>query len=876
MKQMFIALIAILNIQLCLGQKLNTLHGSVSDPNGSALIGANVYIEELKLGSVSDFNGNYSIDKIPDGEYNITVSYIGYTKYSTKIKITKTTELKIELQEGVVLKGLIVTAQKRSQSIVEIPTALSSVSGNFIENTGFTQMDQLADYIPGIQLQIQSPNNPGFVVRGITSDNGAANIEPRVSVFQDGVSISKSRGSIVEIYDMERVEVLKGPQGTLFGRGAQIGAIHFIQNKAKNETSGSIRIASGNYDNRSAQGYFNTPLLKDKLFFRLAGYYQERDGYIKNLSGGNLNGKDTKAFRASLKLLAGRKTKFDLIYNYQKDTPPGTAFKSGTYAPLDGDTKAWNFADLDEGKDLGLDRKVWGITLQGKHFFNNQLSLTSISAYREFDSYESFDADGTVAPALWFAEDALGEQFSQEFRLNLKLNDKLEGFAGANLFYEKGSQKVPFSTDERSYFALISPILANSINPSLQALGTQLNPIPLVLNGQALLPASGSELLSNPLPPIGVLPPEVQQQVAALYAILQSPLLTSHNEYYKNYGENTAFEFFADGTYKLSNRLKLTAGLRLSIEKIKSAFEAANLDSQNANLGFVSSAGPNILFMPTEKTEHDKSFTSLVGRLALNYSLSDEINLYATAARGRRPNVIQFISKPNNDAYFTSSYEPQVLKRETVNSYELGVKGLSMGQSFYFDAATYYYDYKNFQTNTIDSQTNQILVKDAGNANSYGFECSLKWRVSDLLNLYGNYSYIHAEFDDKDSDGNPQEYAGNTFRLTPEHTMGLGLDFEVPLSDNLLFSLHPNYNYRTKVYFEESNLDIESQDAYGIFNIRGGFNLKKEKLHFNFYVNNAFDKNYLIDAGNTGRNFGIPTYIAGTPRFYGAEIKFNF
>jgi len=878
MKQkLFFILLSLFTTQITYAQSLNTLSGIISDKKGNTLIGANIFIEELQLGTVSNAKGEYSIDKIKSGDYHITISYIGYTQYNTNLSIIQTnTRLNVTMQEGILLEGLLVTAQKRSQSIVEIPTALSSLSDNFIENSGFTQMDNLADYIPGLQLQIQSPNNPGFVIRGITSDDGASNIEPRVSVFQDGVSISKSRGSVIEIYDMERIEVLKGPQGTLFGRGAQIGAIHFIQNKAKNETSGSLSLGSGNYQYQTAQGYFNTPLVKDKLFVRMAGIYKKRDGYIKNLSGGNLNGKDTKAFRASMRFMASRKTNFDLIYNYQKDTPPGTAFKSGTYAPLGGDTKAWTFADLDKGKDLGLDRNVWGLTLHGKHFINSKLSLTSISAYREFDSYESFDADGTVAPALWFAEDAIGKQISQELRLNFKINDRFEGFSGGNYFYEKGSQRVPFTTDERSYLALVSPLIASSLNTTLEAFGTQFNPVPLVQNGQAVLPSTGSELLSSPLPPFAMLPSAVQEQVAALYAILQTPLSSSHNEYYKNYGENSAFEFFTDGTYSISDKFKITAGLRLSMEKIKSAYEAANLDDESAHLGFVSNAGSNILSMPVEKIEHEKSFTSLVGRLAFNYSLTPEMNIYASASRGRRPNVIQFNATANNDAYYTSSYNAEVLKNEIVNSYELGLKGLCLGQSFYFDVAGYYYAYKNFQTNTIDPTTNQSIVKDAGNASSYGIEYSFQWQINKLINVFGNYSFIHAEFDKKDSDDNEQELSGNTFRLTPKHSLGFGFDFELPLTNNLICSLHPNYNYKTKVFFEESNLDTESQKAYGILNIRCGFKLKKQKLGLNFFVNNTLNKKYIIDAGNTGRNFGIPTYIAGTPRFYGAEMKIKF
>ena len=135
---------------------------------------------------------------------------------------------------------IIVYTQKREQSVQDVPIAVTAYSEEQLKRLGVQQFDELADYVPGLEVQEQSPNNPGFVIRGITSDSGAANIEPRVSVFQDGVSISRSRGSFVELFDAS-VEVAKGPQSTLFGRSALIGAINIIQNKPTYEFDAEIR-----------------------------------------------------------------------------------------------------------------------------------------------------------------------------------------------------------------------------------------------------------------------------------------------------------------------------------------------------------------------------------------------------------------------------------------------------------------------------------------------------------------------------------------------------------------------------------------------------------------------------------------------------------
>lgn len=882
MRKLALFLTFVLLVTFAFAQKF-TVRGRVIDEQGNPIVGANVFVKDTQLGAVTDFNGKYEIENVTKGVVAFVASYIGFDEEERSLNIQSNTAIDFRLHSGILLEGLIVTAQKREQSIKEIPTALTSISGDFIRKSGNSEIDGLASYIPGLEVQVQSPNNPGFVVRGITSDDGASNIEPRVSIFQDGVSISKSRGSVVEVFDMQRVEVLKGPQGTLFGRGAQIGALHLIQNKPKNYYDAGLTLGFGDYKYRHVEVFGNAPIVKDKLFARISGIYKKRDGFIKNLSGGNLNGKDTKAVRASLKWMASPQTDFTLIANYQKDTPPGTAFKSGKYAPKGGDTSPYTFVDLERGRELGLDRKVWGVTLLGKHRFSEALSLTSITAYRKFDSDEAFDADGTAAPALFFHEKAEGKQFSQEFRLNFEIGERFKGFAGGNYFQENGSQYVPLTTDERSFLALISPLAAPALNKKLTPLNqlyqgmqpgypkVKLDPTPLLVNGVPVLPNTPGNLLSTSLFPFSYIPAPYQSQVAPLYGLMGLPLSQEHTEYYKNYGDNSAYEFFADGTFDITEKLKVTAGVRFSVEKIESAYEAGG--DKKSHLGFARNAGSNLLFMPTSKISKEETFKSWVGRLALNYAITKDWELYGTIAKGRRPNVIQFVSKPKGDGSFTSSYSPQTLNDEIVKSYELGLKGLTLNGSLYFDMAAFYYDYTDFQTSTIDKESLQIIYKDAGDATAYGAETSLQWQLSDAISLFGNYAYIKAEFADKDSEGNKQSLAGKTFRLTPKHSFAIGGNVKLVQGENVNFFLRPVYHYKSKVFFEETNLDIESQKAYGVLDGRLGLEFPKNKLSFTFFMNNILGEKYLIDAGNAGRNFGIPTFISGAPRMWGVEMQ---
>lgn len=836
-----------------------TLYGQVKQaPDQAAIPGANISLLGTSIGTTSDSEGRFQLTHIPSGSYTLRVGFIGYEPQLLEVNLAsgQRREIQVALEEkALALEGLRVTAQKRSQVAQEVPIAMTTYEGAFLQETNIFEFDALSDYVPGLQVQIQSPNNPGFVIRGITSDNGDARLEPRVSVFQDGVSISKSRGSVVEIFDMERVEVLKGPQGTLFGRGAQIGAIHLIQNKAKNQTFASLKLGYGNLNQKLLNGHVNLPLIEDKLFVRVAGILNRRDGFVRNLSGGLLNGKDTKALRTSLRYLPTRNTVADLIVNFQRDTPPGTAFRSGTYAPPGGDTSPFSFADLERGEALGLDRTVWGATLLVDHRLSQQWDLTSISAYRFFDSYEDFDGDGTRAPVLSLTEEAIGTQLSQELRLNYTGEQGFRGFGGVNIFWEDVLQATPLETDERSLFALFNPFVRADIenSPSLSE-----EQKALILDAVPPIPLINADGMPNLVPALPDLP-------SLLGPLSGFPLNPLHRESQTNFGKNYALEIFADGTYALNEKMDVTLGIRTTYENITGAIESDDSDTFGG-LSFVLGNFPNNIFPPSEgRISHTETFFSAVGRLAAEYRVSELLNLFATISRGRRPNVVQVLGT-----------EVSVLDDEIVWSYEIGGKLLSQENRLQWDVNAYYYDYRDFQTLVARLTEDQGLVfenRDVGNATALGAETSLQWVIARPVQLFANYALIHARFDEFDVDGNEQAQAGNTFRLTPRHSGSAGLNLELPWSGVGKFFLRPTYNFRSRVFFEEDNRPELSQEAYALLNVRGGFRTRNERYELALYANNLLDTQYIIDGGNIGDAFGIPTFIPGPPRLFGVQLK---
>ncbi|HEY5972362.1 MAG TPA: TonB-dependent receptor [Pseudoxanthomonas sp.] len=753
--------------------------------------------------------------------------------------------------EPTLLDTMVVTAQKREQQVEEVPIAITAYSGEFMDKLGITGLGQLAGYVPGLQVQEQSPNNPGFVIRGITSDSGDPKEAPRVSVFQDGVSISSSRGASVELFDMERVEVLRGPQGTLFGRAAEVGAVHLIQNKARDENSGRLEIGAGAFDQRLINGYFNASIAPEALFARVAVFHEERDGSIENASGGTLNGKDTTAVRASLGMRMGEMSSMNFILNYQHDTPPGTAFRSSTIPTRRGSTGPFDDAELNRGEELGLDRTVRGVTVLGNFPLSDNWTLNSVSGWRTFDSHEEFDADGSQIYALEFAEIAQGEQWSQEFRLNFDDGERFAGFMGASYFFEDGSQLVPFRTDERSLVALLSQDAEFRRQVETILPGITFPIIDPVL-------ANGDPNLTYGLP-LG----------------LQGLLNPNHTEAFANYGTTKAWDVFIDGTWHATPKLELSAGLRYTSERQTAAYQGFEGNAATLLNGLGTGRpedvrplqGNNILNLATiGRLERSESFDSVVGRVAARYAFSDTLSGYATLSRGRRPNVIDITPQ-----------DSKVLPAEIVDSFELGIKGNALDGRLVYDLAGYWYSYSDFQT--LFPNTGSFppqIPANGGNATAKGIEASIMGELTPGLIAFANYAWTHARFDDRDDDGNPLVFAGNRFRLTPDHSAAVGLDWQIPFGAGNQFYLRPSYTWKSQVFFEDENTPDLKQEAYGLFNLRLGVRLDDNRWDIGLWGTNLADEEYLIDGGNTGRRFSTPTFVPGQPRSYGVTARVRF
>lgn len=831
-----------------------------------------------------------------------------------------------DAQEAVQLDEIIVTAQLREQRAIEVPFALSAYSGEQLEALGIQEFDALSALVPGFLVQNQSPNNPGFVIRGITSDSTGSTDEPRVSVFQDGVAISRSPGAYVELFDLDRVEVSKGPQSTLYGRGALIGAVNIVQNKARpGQFEAEGRVEVGDLDYRSVQGMVNLPLGEDGGL-RLAGRIKTRDGFVENLAGGeNFNSIETQAFRLSGVYAPSDAFRFDLIANYQEDQASGTPFKSIAYDPADavtgvvypGASRApWDGAAFTPGgnfyggRGLGVDREVWGVTGLARLDLSPSLTLNSTTAYRTFNAVEVFDPDGISLPLLTAVSDVDGEQWSQEFRLGFDNGGRVSGFVGAGYFREEGTSYQILQVDERV-------ALAHLVARLSPATGSLLDGQPGVVGNNTLPLAAYSTIAANVLGSLGLPAPFIPGIVANLKP--------AHQEAQTVSGELQSFDLFADMTFQATDQLEFAVGLRYTRDEKTTGFSSAVLNGRSVlaivqsapgTIAALSAVNPAlaaqyltalatpglatadaatrfpvmpqalpmaaILSQPTTNNGDvyygDLEDDGLTWRLTARYALSDTANLYANYARGRRPAVLSASAPAAGAAVAAPSFK--VVDAETVDSFEVGGKAVAMDGRLRFDGAVFHYAYENFQTTEWVGALPTVV--NAGEASAYGFEGQVSYAATADFDLFATYGYNHARFGSGARDG-------NRFRLSPDHMASIGATWRVAAGPGAI-EIQPTYSWQSKVFFDDDNdradLQVgnfapdlavdEFQDAYGLLNLRVRYVPASGAWGVEAFGDNILDEKYIKDAGNTGDILGMPTFVAGRGATWGVGFTVRY
>lgn len=811
------------------------LRGTVYDREENPVAGANITIDGTVKGVNTNEFGEFLIENLMTGKARIRVSFVGYATKTTDLEMRVGENYKdiMLIKENIHLEPVTVNAQKREQQILDVPAAISAVTANTIERLNITELGPLSDFVPGLYIREQGANRPSYVIRGLSSEEVSASAQPRVSVYSNNVPINRASGASVELFDMERVEVLKGPQNTLFGRGAQTGAVHFISKMPGNKTEGYLTAGYGNYNQKEFRAAVNVPLIEDKLFMRAAGIYSARDGYVENTFGGTLNGKNTMAGRFSTRFLPAWNHKIDLVLNYQKDETPGISFMSKQFPNTNGETGVFSgVASHEQGENLGTGKDFFDATLNYKYYINEHISWSSITSYRNGNSNARWDGDGTASAAIDMSETAGAKQFYQEIRGNFSQNSRLIGSVGASYWREKADQKYWFSPNEQHFASLFF------LQP----------PMPVYPDGQPVI--------------IPALPDDPR-----LGELAGVNLPTNHQEETRSAATNQSAEVFMDVTYQLTRKLFVNGGVRGVYDMYKLNNEAEFTGGDPSVLGmFIGEYPgnlPNLFFKESENQQISKNTLSFTGKAGLQYKFNEYGNFFVNYARGRRPNVLQF----------TSTGEEQILDAEILDNFDAGFKA-SVLERVFIDAVGFYQKYKNFQSNAW--KDNNYIIIDGGKATTYGIETSVNVAVVKQLELFGNYAWLHTAFDSTNTDGLEQEYAGNRFALAPEHSFTAGFNAQVNLTKNLQLFVSPSYSYKSHIYFTDANTEGLDQEAYGLLNINGGLKLTEPKLVLSVYATNLLGEEYVTSGGNAGSLFGVPTFVPGAPQMFGAKVTCAF
>ena len=739
------------------------------------------------------------------------------------------------------MEEIIVTAQKRDQSVLDVAATMDVISAEFLERTNTTELDDLSRVLPNVVIQEQAVSLPSFNIRGITDDTASVSATPRISVYQDGFDISKKTVSSAALYDIARVEVLKGPQPTLFGVAAANGAVSIITNTPDSEFDADARFALNTEAGVETQAMINLPV-NDHNAFRIAGIYREMDGVIKNTAcsansynpsgqitdhtgavksckGGDLNGVSVQALRASFKTTYDN---WDLVLRagYEYNDQPGIAFKSGSIAPKNGNLSPFTSAELGFGSELGIERKLLTGDFTFNYRFSESLSALVDGYYKDVELNEAFDADGTGLRIqdAYFDNDAI--LYGASARLVFDDGERFAGFVGIS--NSQDQSKLP-------YYVMVDPYVRGTFDAVKAALEAANPDIPLNQNISTKASLAQIEALRATL---------VSSLFNADGTVISDPNLPSSfvQGPYTFEAELDINSIVAEGSYQLTEKINATAGVRY-------------IDETRLTRNFV-------VF------EAEKDFTATLPRLALNYAYSDDLSFYFNYAQGRRSPVVD----PNFGATV-------ITKAETVDSYDVGFK--YMGDRWSLFAALFTYQYQDYQQSYTDATTLQSITVTVGDSTMSGFEATARFIPSDTLMISASLGLLDATFANKTADGQVFDYAGNNFRLAPEVSGSLNINKRIDWSDWTL-DMDLLMSYQSEVLFESSNYPGLSQDAYWITDASVMLNRKGSSIKYELYADNVFDEDYLIDAGNTGGGIGIPTYVPGMPMIAGVRVYVDF
>ncbi|MBK8307025.1 MAG: TonB-dependent receptor [Gammaproteobacteria bacterium] len=678
--------------------------------------------------------------------------------------------------QGAVIEEMVVTAQKREQNLQDVPISITAISGEQLEARGIEGLESLSSLAPNLQVN-RAPGNSltsQVSIRGSVTGQTAIYVDPAVGMYVDGVYIGKAQGSMFDLLDLERVEVLRGPQGTLFGRNTLGGAISFITRKPTGEWDGSASVDIGNNNSHIEKLSLDLPKW-GIASVNLSARNEEAGGWMSNRNGKDEGSTDRQSFRGAVRLDLSSALTLDYAYDYstidETQTPSTLYSTSGSVGSI---SDLGNIL-LGTGTRLGIPSLV-----QSGNFL--------LAAEPQMAPYVSRSRPGSMA------SDTSNENVQ---RLNV------DGQA-LTLSYE---------LNETNTLKYIGSIRNMWVKDRVDMEGT---PVELVKTGRnSHLDSSSHEIQwigeAGRLNYVGGLYyyEEDGINVGGQLIMLSPPPANAKYVAYKV--GDTAKAVFGQLDYALTDALTLTAGLRWTTE------ERRNNSAQFATMGY---RGP-IIATILPWTKADESWDATTPVFAATYAFNDDLTLYARFAKGFRAGG--FSGEVPTVAGVTTPVDP-----EESTTYELGFKSTLADGIAQFNAAVFRNEITDMQLSRLLAGSTASILSNAGEATMQGVELEGVVLLGENWKLQGSYGYLHGEFDeymDYPYNAATAALAGvsmstliNTgdnrvFPYAPEHTLNLVLDGK--LLDTEWGQLRGllEYQYSADFYAYASNKSLTVADA---------------------------------------------------------------
>lgn len=775
--------------------------------------------------------------------------------------------------ESGTIEEITVTAQKRSENLQKVPIAITAFTPEALAQKGITDVAQLGKFAPGLEVVGTSPFSGSTQVlsafiRGIGQNDFAFNLDPGVGVYVDGVYYARTVGAVVDLLDLDHIEILKGPQGTLFGRNTIGGAISVVTRDPGNKLSGQGEITYGQYNRVDVRGAIDIPLIDDKLLAQISFSSKNRNGYFKFLQYPG---------------------------TYQTDVGRFVRPDNTTYDRAGG------------GNDQSLRAKLkWNVTddvtfrLSGD-FMNADDQSTGSQLLKVKPGLNDVYNTCISTPAAVLATGPLAAICNTPRGLPAAPgvpNQVLSPLGGINTDGDPGNDHLIF--DERfkspridtSYGtgAGYSKVRTYGFSGTLDAQLSDPLAIKSItayrnLDSRFALDVDGSQI------PMGdhaftMNQWQFSQEVQLLGDFLDGRLKTVAGGYYFHeqgnltdyvqfaggllqiYGPNDfktdSYAGFGQADFKLTDKLGFTGGIRYTRDEKRFTGGQRDLNSLAFKLGYPLALHPDptdpTLYFPTDDNKLNFSNTSF--KVGVNYQLADQILTYFTFSQGFKSGG--WTTRATTPILVAPTFNP-----EKANTYEVGLKGQFFDRKLQANIAGYYTDYQDLQV-TVYSGISPVTV-NAAQAEIYGVEAELVFVPTDALTLAATFGYIDAKYTQKD----PGTILGDKFINTPKYAASLNADYTIPLKSGASVVAHADYSYKSSIARDGENTPELITPSTNVVGALVSYRSASGVWHTDAGVANLTDERFII----SGQNQAGIGYIGGTynrPREWYVRAGFKF